>query len=180
MRAVRAVHRGIDRLNDTIGRAVAWLALAMVLTQFVVVLMRYVFGIGSIMLQESIVYMHALLFMLGAGYTLLHGGHVRIDIFYRGASPRGKARVDLAGVVLFLLPLCALIFLYSWPYVANAWAVREGSPETSGLQAVYLLKTVVLVFAVLVGLQGVSLALRSALVLLGVERPVEGVRGGET
>ena len=71
----------IDAANSVIGRTTAWLALIMVLVQFVVVMMRYVFGVGSIMMQESVIYMHAFLFMLGAGYTLLQGGHVRVDIF---------------------------------------------------------------------------------------------------
>jgi TRAP-type mannitol/chloroaromatic compound transport system permease small subunit len=171
VQALQTLYRAIDRLNETVGRGVAWLALLMVLTQFVVVVMRYVFGVGSIWMQESVVYMHGLLFMVGAGYTLLHGGHVRVDVFYREAEPRTKARVDLAGVILFLLPVCALIIIYSWSYVMKAWAVHEGSLETSGIQAVYLLKTVVLAFAVLVGLQGISLAVRSALILMGIERP---------
>ena len=159
--------RAIDATNEKIGRGVAWVALAMVLIQFLVVVMRYVFGIGSIMMQESVVYMHAILFMVGAGYTLLHGGHVRVDVFYRDASPRKKAMVDLAGGIVFLLPVCSLIVWSSWAYVASSWRVFEGSKETSGIQAVFLLKTVILVFAVLVLLQGVSLILKSFLTLYG-------------
>ncbi len=147
----------------------AWLALLMVVVQFVVVVLRYVFGVGSIMMQESIVYMHGILFMLGAGYTLLHGGHVRVDIFYRPASETFKAWVDLFGVVVLLLPVCILIFIYSLPYVENSWHVFEGSKETSGIQGVFLLKTVILVFATLVILQGVSLALHSILRIAGSE-----------
>lgn len=174
MGALRALYRSIDRLNDTVGRGVAWLALIMVLIQFTVVVMRYVFGVGSIWMQESVTYMHGLLFMLGAGYTLLHGGHVRVDIFYREAAARARAKVDLAGALVFLLPVCVLVFWTSWPYVAKAWAVQEGSLETSGIQAVYLLKTTLLAFAVLVGLQGVSLAVRSALVLVGAAPASDG------
>jgi len=171
LRALARLCRGIDALNDRIGRGVAWLALAMVLIQFVVVLLRYVFGVGSIYLQEMIVYLHGIMFMVGAGYALLYNEHVRVDVFYREASTRWKAKVDLAGVVLFLLPVCTLITVYSWPYIAKAWAVREGSIEASGIQGVYLLKTVILFFTALVALQGIALALRSILRLAGVTPP---------
>lgn len=165
-----SVAQRIDALNENIGKAVAWLTLLMVIVQFIVVIMRYVFGIGSIFMQESIIYLHATVFMLGAGYTLLHNGHVRVDIFYREASPRRKAMVDIVGVAIFLIPVCALIWWGSWPYVANSWRVFEGSRETSGIQAVFLLKTVILVFVVLVVLQGISMAIRSLLTLAGVEQ----------
>lgn len=158
---------GIDRLNEGIGRLVAWFALAMVLIQFVFVVMSFVFGVGSLVMQESVIYLHGGMFMLGAGYTLLHDGHVRVDIFYRGASARARARVDLIGTLVFLLPTCVLIFIYSLPYVLQSWTIREGSMETSGIQGVFLLKSVVLVFCVLVALQGVSLAARSLLDLSG-------------
>jgi TRAP-type mannitol/chloroaromatic compound transport system permease small subunit len=159
-----------DRCNEWLGRKLAWLALAMVLLQFVIVVMRYVFGLGSVKLQEGVVYLHATVFMVGAGYTLLHNGHVRCDIFYAPASPRAKAWVDLVGVAVFLLPMCALIAWIGWPYVAAAWAVREGSPEGSlGVPGVFVLKTVILVFASLLALQGLALAIHSASLLAGVE-----------
>ena len=142
--------------------------------------MRYVFGLGSVKMQESIVYMHATIFMVAAGYTLLRNGHVRCDIFYAGASPRAKAAIDLFGVLVFLLPMCALIAWAAWPYVAASWAVREGSPEGSlGLPAVFLLKSVILVFAGLLALQGLSLALHSALRLARVEAPAEAEEAPE-
>jgi TRAP-type mannitol/chloroaromatic compound transport system permease small subunit len=162
--------RAIDRLNEAIGVSVAWLALAVVLVEFTVVLMRYVFGVGSVKMQESIVYMHATVFMVAAGYTLLHNGHVRCDIFYAAASPRRQALVDLIGVAIFLLPTCALIGWMAWPYVAQSWAVLEGSPEGSlGIPGVFVLKSIILVFAALMALQGIALALHSALRLAGFE-----------
>jgi TRAP-type mannitol/chloroaromatic compound transport system permease small subunit len=170
VRSLQIFARVIDRLNETVGVTVAWLALLMVLLEFAVVMMRYVFGLGSVKMQESIVYMHAIVFMVGAGYTLLHNGHVRCDIFYAAASPRRQALVDLFGVFVFLLPTCALIGWVAWPYVAAAWAVREGSPEGSlGIPGVYLLKSVVLVFAGLVALQGLARAARAALRLAGID-----------
>jgi TRAP-type mannitol/chloroaromatic compound transport system permease small subunit len=171
MNGARTVVRWIDATNEHIGRAVAWLTLFMVLTQMAVVVLRYVFGVGWIALQESIVYMHATVFLTAAGYTLLHDGHVRIDIFYLSASERGKATVNLLGAVFLLLPMATTIFWIAWPYAANSWSILEGSPEGSGIPAVFLLKSVILVYAVLLGLQGTALALRSALTLVGVTPP---------
>ncbi len=179
MTSLQRLAQGIDTLNDVVGKAAAWTALAMVLIQFIVVVMRYVFGLGSIMMQESVVYLHAVLFMVGAGYTLLHGGHVRVDVFYREASERWKAWIDLAGVFVFLLPVCLLVWWFSFPYVENSWKVFEGSKETSGIQGVFLLKSVILAFAFLVAIQGVSMAIRSFLRLLrlaGVVTPDPGTR----
>src|ERR1700730_16434357 len=94
----------IDRLNTAVGRAASWCALFIVLIGFAVVLMRYVLGLGSIWLQESILYAHAALFLLAAAWTLKEGGHVRVDVFYASASPRTKAVVDLCGALFLLLP----------------------------------------------------------------------------
>ena len=168
-----ALMRTIDGLNQTIGKTIAWLCVIMVVTQFSVVVMRYVFGIGSIMMQESVVYMHSFIFMIGAGYTLLHNGHVRVDVFYREASIRKKAIIDIFGVIFLLLPVCILIGDSSWRYVSQSWMIMEGSKETSGIHAVFLLKSVILVFCVLLALQGVSMAIRSFLVLKGVLLPEE-------
>lgn len=176
MKTVRAISQTIDAFNERIGTTIAWAALAMVAMQFVVVVLRYVYGFGSIFMQESVTYLHATLFMVGAGYTLLHGGHVRVDIFYRNATPRRKALVDLLGVLLFLIPVCVLIGWSSFPYVQQSWSVFEGSKETSGIQGVFLLKSVILVFVVLMVLQGVSLALQSIMVLAGVD--IQRAAGG--
>lgn len=157
----------IDSLNDRVGRGVAWLALGLVLVQCALVAMRYVFGVASVVVQESLIYGHGVLFVLAAGYTLRHDGHVRVDIFYRTAGPAGRAWIDLIGALLLLLPFCALLWWTAWPYVASSWAIREGSREQSGIPAVYLLKTGVLAFAALVALQGVSMMIRSAATLAG-------------
>ncbi|MDE0308994.1 MAG: TRAP transporter small permease subunit [Acidiferrobacterales bacterium] len=151
--------------NTVIGRFVAWLVLFMTLMQFVVVIMRYVFTYGSIQMQESIWYMHGLLFMLGAGYTLAKEGHVRLDVFYREMTERTKAWINLVGSAILLLPFCIVNFDFAWSFVLNSWAVREGSAETAGLQYIYLFKTVILVFSVLLVIEGISLAVRSVLQL---------------
>lgn len=157
----------IDAVNDRIGRIVAWLTLLAVLTAVAVALLRYVFDIGYIWMQESYIWMHGLIFMLGAGYTLLHGGHVRVDVFYNKFSPRGRAWVDVLGVFLLLLPMTALIGWTSWDYVADSWASHERSAQPGGLPATYVLKSAILFFCALVTLQGISLAAKSALVLKG-------------
>jgi TRAP-type mannitol/chloroaromatic compound transport system permease small subunit len=168
MSLLRSLVRTIDHANETLGRCVSWLAMAMVLVQVVVVLMRYVFGISVLMMQESIWYMHAIVFLVASGYTLLHDGHVRVDILYGAVSQRSKAMIDLFGVVFILMPVCVMLWWVSWPYVAAAWKVREGSVEVSGIQGVYLLKTCMLVFAATLFLQGISLAIKSAFRISGI------------
>jgi TRAP-type mannitol/chloroaromatic compound transport system permease small subunit len=157
----------IDRFTATIGRAALWCCLYAVLAEFAVVLMRYAFGIGSIKLQESVLYAHAGLFMLAAAWTLQVGGHVRVDVFYGEARPRTRALVDLLGALLFLLPFAAAVAALSLPYVERSWAILERSREASGLPFVYLFKTLIPIFALLIGLQGIAQALRAALVLAG-------------
>lgn len=157
----------IDTVNDRIGRIVAWLTLLTVLTAVTVALLRYVFDIGYIWMQESYIWMHGLIFMLGAGYTLLHGGHVRVDVFYNKLSARGQAWVDVLGVLFLLLPMTALIGWTSWDYVADSWLSHERSAQPGGLPATYVLKSAILFFCALVTLQGISLAAKSFLVLKG-------------
>jgi TRAP-type mannitol/chloroaromatic compound transport system permease small subunit len=157
----------IDRLNAAIGRTVAWLCLPVVLVQFAVVVMRYVFGMGSIWLTETIMYGHATLFMLAAAWTLSQGGHVRVDVFYADVGPRRRALVDLGGALLLLLPFMLVLLCFSLPYVSRSWAILETSRETSGLPAVFLLKTLIPLFALLMALQGVAEAIRAADVLWG-------------
>ena len=159
----------IDGVNHRIGRSAAWLALAMVLVQFTVVVMRYVFGVGSIMMQEAIVYMHGVLFMMAAADTLLQDEHVRVDIFYARAGAARKALVNLLGCMFLILPFCILLFAVSLDYVSISWSVREGSRETSGIQGIYLLKSVILVFAVQMGLQAVSGIIKNGMTLTGQE-----------
>ena len=162
-----AVCRAIDALNEHLGRIVAWTGLIMVLIQFLVVILRYVFAVGWIPIQESILYMHGMLFLLGAGFTLKADGHVRVDIFYREASVRKKAAIDIFGVLTLLLPVCFITWWYGWSLVANSWKIMEGSQEPLGLHLVFMMKTFILIFATIVALQGIALLIRSFLVLSG-------------
>jgi len=159
----------LDRVNGWIGRVIAWLALAMVLMTFLVVVLRYVFDAGSIAMQESVTYMHAVLFMIGAAYTLQVDGHVRVDIFYQRFSRRGRAWVDLLGTLLLLIPVSLLILATSWGYVVDSWAIHEGSREAGGIPGVYLLKTLMLIMPVLMLVQGGVWLLRNGLFLAGVD-----------
>jgi len=151
----------IDRLNTAIGRTVAWLALAIVLLQFALVVARYVFALGSIWLSETVIYAHATLFLLAAAWTLRMGGHVRVDVFYAEASPRARAMVDLIGALLLLLPFTGVLIWLSVPYAARSWAILERSQESSGLPLVFVLKTLIPLFAALMALQGMAQAVRA-------------------
>lgn len=155
----------IDRLVAGTGRVAAWLVLLVVLLQFALVVARYLFGLGSIWLSETVIYAHAAVFMLVAAWTLRAEGHVRVDIFYAEASKRTKALIDLVGALLLLLPFMLVLLLLSVPYAARSWTILERSQEASGLPLVFVLKTLIPVFAVLMALQGVAQAIRAAAVL---------------
>ena len=152
----------IDSLVSGIGRVAAGLTLVVVLLQFALVVARYLFGLGSIWLTETVIYAHAALFMLAAAWTLRAGGHVRVDIFYADARPRTKAWIDLIGALALLFPVMLVLLWLSWPYAARSWAVLERSQEASGLPLVFALKTLIPVFAVMMALQGVAQAIRAA------------------
>ena len=158
----------IDKLEQTSeisGRVVAWLTLFIVMLTFIVVILRYIFDIGSIAMQESISYLHAFVFMLGAAYTLKHDSHVRVDVFYRNMTPVKKAWVDLLGTLLLLFPVCLFIFFSSWDYVLTSWSQLEESGEAGGLAYVYILKTTLLIMPTLLMLQGTALTLKNLLLL---------------
>lgn len=152
-----------DKISSITGKASAWLTLFMVLVTFVIVVMRYVFDAGLIWLQESVIWMHSVVFMMGAAYTLQQEDHVRVDIFYRTMSARRRAWVDLLGVIIFLLPLCVFLAWKSFDFVTASWGLREASRESGGLPypLIPLLKTVLLLMPAAVALQGIALLLRS-------------------
>lgn len=157
----------IDRFTEYSGRAVAWLSLVLALVVCGLVITRYAFRISLPALQEAALYLHATLFMVGAAFTLKSDGHVRVDIFYRGWSPRTRAWVDCIGTLVFLLPVCVLLLMTSWDYVAASWSVRETSSDPGGLPWVWLLKTLLLILPVMLILQGVAELLRRLPVALG-------------
>ncbi len=155
----------VGKIVRRIGRLSLYLVMAMALVQFAIVILRYVFGLNFIAMQESVTYMHGAVFLLAGGYALLTDDHVRVDIFYRDASPGRKALVDLAGTYLLLFPFCFVALWAAGPYVANSWAVQEGSMEQSGIRGVYLLKTLIPIYLVLLMLAGFAIAARAAATL---------------
>jgi len=153
----------LDRFSTASGQAAAWLTLFMVIVTFVVVVMRYVFDAGLIWVQESVVWMHAMVFMLGAAYTLRSEEHVRVDVFYRTMGERRRAWVDLIGVLIFLMPICLFLAWKSFDFVTASWSIREASRESGGLPYPFIpiLKSVLLLMPITVALQGLSLLLSS-------------------
>ena len=155
----------IDRITELLGKAVAWLTLLMVLLTFSIVVLRYGFNLGWIAMQESVLYFHGLVFMLGAAYTLKHDGHVRVDIFYQKYTLKQKAYLNLFGSIFLLLPVCVFIFFISINYVMASWQIMERSSEAGGLPLVYLNKSLILLLAITLSLQGVAEVIRNLVVL---------------
>jgi len=151
----------IDRISETIGHCIAWLALIMMILTGVVVIARYFFNFGSIAIQESIMYLHATLFMLGIAYTLKQGGHVRVDILQRNLSPRRQCQIELIGFVIFLLPVALFMFFSSLNYVRFSWSLLESSGAPGGLPGIFLLKTLIPIMALGLLLQGIAEALKN-------------------
>ncbi|WP_127599217.1 TRAP transporter small permease subunit [Nitratireductor alexandrii] len=169
MQAIALVVRAISAFNRFIGNVFSWLSLAIVLVCFTVVVQRYVFAVSYVWMQDLYIWLNGAMFTAVAGFALLRNDHVRVDIFYRPAGRRAKATVDLIGVMLFLLPFAYIVFAYGWTFVARAWRLGEGSANVGGMPGLFVLKTFILGFAVVIALQGVAMALRSVLVLTGNE-----------
>lgn len=169
LQVLSKVQNTIDSFIDALGRFISWFTLLMVVVMAVIVLLRYGFNIGWIAMQESVVYMHACVFMLGAAYTLAKDEHVRVDIFYQKFSARNKALVDLFGTLFCLLPVFGFLFYYSFDYVVSSWQLMEKSPEAGGIPAVYLIKSLLLVMPGLMILQGIAMAIKQLLIITAKE-----------
>lgn len=167
MRILAWVAAAICGLNYVIGRVFSWLALGIVLVCFTVVVQRYLFATSYVWMQDLYIWMNGAMFTAVAGFALLRDDHVRVDIFYRPARMRTRAIADLAGVVVFLLPFCWIVYTYSMPFVARAWGYFEASANVGGMPGLFILKSFVIAFAVLIALQGVAMAIRSILILAG-------------
>ena len=146
----------INYINKIAGFICALLVVLMSLNVFLVVVLRYLFGISFIWMQETYVWMHAYIFMLGAGYTYLNDDHVRIDIIYRSSSKLYKALVDSIGIIFLLFPFLYIIWNYSYPFVYKSWQMNEISREAGGLSMLYLLKLARLLFVVLLSIQAIA------------------------
>jgi len=179
MKALGTLGRALDGLSDLIGRIVMWLAVALVLVQFAVVVLRYGFSTSLIQMQEGVIYIHAALFMLAIAYTMLHEGHVRVDILYAGMGARRRALIDLIGVLVAVIPFCLLMLWTCWPFVAASWRIREGAIAYGGIPFQYLLKSLIPAMAVLLLLQAVAHLCRCALTLAGLRGDHRAGRIGE-
>jgi len=167
MRALAIVVRAICGVNTLVGHVFSWLSLGIVVVCFTVVVQRYVFATSFVWMQDLYIWLNGAMFTAVAGFALMRGDHVRVDIFYRPARPRTKALVDMFGAAFFLLPFCAVIYVYSMPFVTRAWSFTEGSANVGGMPGLFILKSFIIAFVVLLALQGVSMILRSVLVLAG-------------
>ena len=166
-RRLAKAHNILTGINAAIGRFVAWFMPLMTAGVLAIVLFSSVFRLGWVWPGELVAYLHAILFTAAAAYTLACDEHVRIDIWYGRMSARGRAMVNLIGVLLLLIPVCVVILVYAFPYVRGSWAVREYSPEGAGLPAVFILKSFILIMPVLLLLQGAAMAMHSVVVLSG-------------
>ncbi len=163
---LRIVHL-IDALNTWVGRFVAWTTALVVCVVFVDVVMRYAFKTSYVFTQELEWHLFAFIFLMGAGYTLLKDGHVRVDIFYQRMSPKAQAWINFIGVLLFLIPGCYLIIATSMKFAVNAFSIMEGSPDPGGIPFRWVLKACIPAGFVLVFLQGISLGIKSLLTIVG-------------
>jgi TRAP-type mannitol/chloroaromatic compound transport system permease small subunit len=162
----------VDNLSDKIGSLIGWVATLMVLIVFYDTIMRYAFNKGNVALQELEWHLFAIVFLIGAAYTLKQGGHVRVDIIYTKLSKKTKALIDFIGTFVFLVPFCVMVILSTMSFVANSWGVREVSPDPGGLGARYILKTMIPIGFSLLLLQGLSEAAKSFMVIIGYNRMV--------
>ncbi len=169
MTVLVAIIRAISAMNRLLGNTFAWLSLVMVIVCFSVVVQRYAFGVTHLWMQDLYVWLNGVMFTTVAGFALLRDDHVRVDIFYRPATVRTKAIVDLVGVIFFLIPFCWVVYAYSWNYVARSWRLYEASANVGGMPGLFILKSFILVFVFVVLTQGIAMALRSILVLTGKE-----------
>lgn len=161
--------RLINGLNRLVGHGVAWLAVGIVVVCFWVVVERYVFANTRLWMQDLYVWLNGAMFTAVAGFALYRDDHVRVDIFFRPAPTRRKAIADLAGVVLFLWPFTYVVWAYSYTFVTRSWQYLEPSQNVGGMPGLFVLKTFILVFAALMALQGLAMAIRSVLILAGRE-----------
>jgi TRAP-type mannitol/chloroaromatic compound transport system permease small subunit len=169
MRILQAVSRWIDTLNQWVGRGVAWVTLGLVLVVFIDVVLRYLFNMSFVFTQELEWHLFGFIFLIGAGYTLLHDGHVRVDIIYQRLGAKNRAWVNLFGVLFFLIPGCIMVISTSWNFAYNSFSILEGSPDPGGIPFRFLIKGCIPVGFVLLLLQGISLGIHSVLQIAGVE-----------
>jgi TRAP-type mannitol/chloroaromatic compound transport system permease small subunit len=173
MNALKTVSRWIDILNEWVGRGVAWVTAGLVMVVFVDVLMRYIFNLSFVFTQELEWHLFGFIFLIGAGYTLLHDGHVRVDIIYQRIGAKGRAWVNFIGVLLFLIPGCIMVITTSWKFTMTSFSMLEGSPDPGGIPFRFIIKGCIPVGFTLLLLQGISMGLHNFMKILGIEKSGE-------
>jgi TRAP-type mannitol/chloroaromatic compound transport system permease small subunit len=173
MNVLKMFSRWIDTLNEWIGRGVAWVTLALVVVIFLDVIMRYLFNTSFVFTQELEWHLFAFIFLIGAGYTLLHDGHVRVDIIYQRLGLKGRAWINLLGVLFFLIPGCLMVMSTSWKFALNSFMIMEGSPDPGGIPFRFIVKGCIPAGFFLLLIQGLSLAMHSLMQILGIETAKE-------
>ena len=174
MNTIKWLSRSIDNINEWVGRATAWVTLGLVLVVFTDVVMRDLFNTSFVFTQELEWHLFGFIFLIGAGYTLLHDGHVRVDIIYQRQGLKGRAWINLCGVLLFLIPGCVMVITTSWQFAANSFSMLEGSPDPGGIPYRFIIKGCIPVGFTLLLLQGISLGMHSFMQILGIEKSEEG------
>lgn len=171
MRGLLALARGIDALNEGVGRLVRWLVFIAVLISAGNATARYGLDLSSNAWLEIQWYLFAVIFLFAAAYTLKHNGHVRIDVLYARFPYRVQVWIDLLGALLFLLPMCGLIAWLGWKSFLASYAVHEVSPDAGGLPRWPIKLAIPLGFGLLL-LQGVSEAIKRFAILRGHLAPI--------
>jgi TRAP-type mannitol/chloroaromatic compound transport system permease small subunit len=179
MKTLIVIADAIDALNERVGRSVMWLVLVATLIAAANAVMRYGVSLSSNAWLEIQWYLFGAIFLLAAGYTLKHNGHVRVDVLYGHFSLRTQAWIDLAGGVVILLPLCFIMVWLSWPHFVESFRQGEMSPDAGGLLRWPVRLLTPLGFTLL-WLQGISEIIKRVAFLSGhaplaPERPVEDV-----
>ena len=173
MKILKSLSRRIDLINEWVGRGVAWVTLALVVVIFADVVMRYLFNTSFVFTQELEWHLFAFIFLIGAGYTLLHDGHVRVDIIYQRLGLKGQAWINLIGVIFFLIPGCIMVMTTSWKFVVNSFMIMEGSPDPGGIPLRFIVKGCIPAGFLLLLIQGISLGMHSLMRILGIETAKE-------
>lgn len=169
MKLILWLHRTICTLNQWVGNFIAWIAALLVCVVFVDVCMRYLFNTSFVFVQEMEWHLFGFIFLMGAGYTLLHDGHVRVDVIYQRVSPRAKAWINLIGVLLFLIPGCYLVIQTSTKFALNSWSMLEGSPDPGGIPFRFIIKSAIPVGFTLMFLQGIAMGIESVFTIIGID-----------
>ncbi len=173
MKGIKNFIKFIESINELIGLSVSWVTFGLVILVCTDVVMRYVFNTSFVFVQEMEWHLFSFIFLIGAGYTLLHDEHVRVDIFYQRLTKKGKAWINLIGTAFFLFPGCYMIIATGLPFVMDSFSVMEGSPDPGGIPFRFILKSMIPVGFVFVALQGISLFLKSLFFILDIDLELE-------